>query len=157
VSATLGGILFALPYLATGMLWTSRGLHLAWNFVEHPLLGFPDNSVNALGGIINQVLVGPDLLTGGGYRLEAGLVGGFGISLVLMALLAWWLLPTRRNLADNAMGCQRMARVDGRAGRRQVSASDMQTTNGTTTWRRWNAADCAAVNSFTVEWSAEMA
>ncbi len=24
-------------------LWMSVGLHLAWNFVEHPLLGFPDN------------------------------------------------------------------------------------------------------------------
>ena len=69
----LAGLFLAYPYLRTGQLWLSIGLHIGWNFFEGTVFGFP---VSGLGGfhLLEQTNSGPLLWTGGAFGPEAGLI-----------------------------------------------------------------------------------
>jgi hypothetical protein len=85
--------LFACIYLATGRLSTAIGFHLALNFVEGSVLGFPvSGQLFGFGSPVSQVRIGPDVLTGGAYGPEAGLVGIGSRVLLLAATIAWLVL-----------------------------------------------------------------
>jgi membrane protease YdiL (CAAX protease family) len=85
----LGGLMYAVAFLGTGRIWLPFGLHLAWNFFQGPVLGFPVSGLE-IGGLVQQHTVGRSLLTGGGYGPEAGLVG-MAFRFVAIALMAgWW-------------------------------------------------------------------
>jgi membrane protease YdiL (CAAX protease family) len=70
----LGGLMYAVAFLGRGRIWLPAGLHFAWNFFQGPVLGFPVSGLD-MGGLVQQSAVGSDLLTGGSYGPEAGLVG----------------------------------------------------------------------------------
>ena len=86
---TLGGVMYGVAFLGSGRIWLPLGLHFAWNFVQGPVLGFPVSGLD-MGGLIQQRAVGSELLTGGDYGPEAGLVG-LAFRFVAIALLASWL------------------------------------------------------------------
>ncbi|MGA8114349.1 MAG: CPBP family intramembrane glutamic endopeptidase [Actinocatenispora sp.] len=88
LSALLGGIMYGLAYLATGRIWLPLGLHIAWNFVQGPILGFPVSG-SALDGstVIRQTVTGPDWLQGGAYGPEGGMIGILFRLLVILTLL----------------------------------------------------------------------
>jgi membrane protease YdiL (CAAX protease family) len=88
VSTMIGGIMYALAYLWSGRLWMPWGLHLAWNFIQGPVLGFPVSGFK-WESIVQQMDVGPVLLTGGDYGPEGGLVG-IAFRLVVILLLILW-------------------------------------------------------------------
>ena len=73
------GLFFAYAYYRTGQLWLSIGLHVAWNFFENPVFGFPVSGL-AVPGLIRQSIVGPPFWTGGVFGPEA--------SPVILAILA---------------------------------------------------------------------
>lgn len=85
----LGGLMYAVAFLGSGNIWLPTGLHFAWNFFQGPVLGFPVSGLD-MGGLVQQSAVGPDLLTGGAYGPEAGLVG-MSFRFVAIALLLGWL------------------------------------------------------------------
>jgi uncharacterized protein len=93
VSHGLGGVMYALAFLGTTRLWMPLGLHIAWNIIQGPVLGFPFSGGEA-GGLVRQSATGPDLLTGGAYGLEAGLVG-IGFRFVVMLLVIGWVVWRR--------------------------------------------------------------
>lgn len=64
----LGGI-----YMLTRNLWTAIGLHAAWNFTQGAIFGVPVSGLPE-DGLINSALVGPELLTGGPFGLEASVI-----------------------------------------------------------------------------------
>jgi uncharacterized protein len=69
----LAGLLLGLAYLRTGSLALPIGIHLGWNWVQGPLLGFGVSGLESQ-GVWRPVLHGrPDWLTGGAFGLEAGL------------------------------------------------------------------------------------
>lgn len=92
------GLLLGLPYVLTGSLAVSIGLHVAWNFFQGPVFGFPVSGVMLGASILEVSPVGPDLWTGGGFGPEGGLVGlavlGIGACLVL-----WWVQGGRGRVA----------------------------------------------------------
>jgi membrane protease YdiL (CAAX protease family) len=90
----LGGLMYAVAFLGSGNIWLPTGLHFAWNFFQGPVLGFPVSGLD-MGGLVQQTAVGPDLLTGGAYGPEAGLVG-MTFRFVAIALLLGWLARQRR-------------------------------------------------------------
>lgn len=76
----LAGLLFAQAYLATRQLWLPMALHLSWNFSEGPLFGFPVSGLPAE-GLLSITPTGPEVMTGGAFGPEAGLVVVVGIGL----------------------------------------------------------------------------
>ena len=77
------GLFLAYACLRTRRLWLPIGLHLGWNFFQGTVFGFPVSGTTAP-GLLLQRAEGPQLLTGGGFGPEAGL-----IVLPAMLLGAW--------------------------------------------------------------------
>jgi len=73
VGITLSGMFLAYAYLATRQLWLPIGLHIGWNLFLGPIFGFPVSGLES-SGLIQSVVEGPDLFTGGGFGPEAGLL-----------------------------------------------------------------------------------
>lgn len=75
------GVLLAAAFVVTRNLWAPIGLHWAWNLFEGPLFGAPVSGME-LPHLLNPVIAGPALWTGGPFGPEAGLacmmVGGAG-------------------------------------------------------------------------------
>jgi membrane protease YdiL (CAAX protease family) len=69
----LAGYFLAYGWMRTGQLWLSIGLHIGWNFFEGTVFGFPVSGLTSTGLIRHQV-AGPDLITGGAFGPEAGLI-----------------------------------------------------------------------------------
>jgi membrane protease YdiL (CAAX protease family) len=85
----LAGALLALPFIITGSLSISIGLHVGWNFFQGGVFGFPVSGVPARASLLQIQQKGPELLTGGGFGPEGGLMGIAGY-LVIGAALVWY-------------------------------------------------------------------
>lgn len=86
---SVGSLMYAVAFLGSGRIWMPIGLHFAWNFFQGPVLGFPVSGID-MGGLVQQTSVGSDLIAGGGYGPEAGLVG-MAFRFVAIGLLIGWL------------------------------------------------------------------
>jgi len=88
------GLTMGIPYMITGRLWMSMGMHIGWDFTEESLLG-----INTTDGLL-QSTPNPAhsvLLTGGTYgpdgSLFAALVGGlFVVGLIHSGRRGWFRL-----------------------------------------------------------------
>lgn len=75
ISAGLGGAMYTVAYLRSHRWWLPLGLHLTWNIVQGPVLGYPvSGTVIGAGPVISQHSAGPDWITGGGYGPEASVI-----------------------------------------------------------------------------------
>jgi membrane protease YdiL (CAAX protease family) len=83
----LAGLFLAYAYLASGQLWLPIGLHLGWNFFEGPIFGFPVSGFHTF-RLINHTVSGPELITGGTFGPEAGLIllPAVGLGVILIYL-----------------------------------------------------------------------
>ncbi len=92
VGLLAAGFFLAYAYLRTKSLWLPIGIHLGWNFFEGTVFGFPVSGMNSF-SLIRQQSGGPELLSGGMFGPEAGL-----IILPVLLLGAWLIrLYTKRN------------------------------------------------------------
>ncbi|HEX6035304.1 MAG TPA: CPBP family glutamic-type intramembrane protease [Anaerolineales bacterium] len=71
----LAGLLLALPYLVTGELGLSSGLHFTWNLFEGTVYGFAVSGASPSTHLLSIQQTGPSLWTGGSFGPEVGLVG----------------------------------------------------------------------------------
>ena len=75
VNVFTAGVLFCLAYDLTENLWFPIFIHFAWNFLLGPVLGATVSGSSQLGNGWRLLVVGgPELLTGGRFGLEGGLV-----------------------------------------------------------------------------------
>lgn len=74
LNVTLLGLLFGLPYVWTGSLSTSIGLHLGWNFALGPICGLPVSGYATRAGCVISEATGPEMWTGGSFGPEGGLL-----------------------------------------------------------------------------------
>jgi membrane protease YdiL (CAAX protease family) len=79
----LAGIVLATPYILTGSLALSVGLHFSWNFVMAGVLGFPVSGKEIETTILHIQQGGTDLWTGGSFGPEAGILGLLGMAIML--------------------------------------------------------------------------
>lgn len=89
LNIVLAGIMLAVPFLLTGSLAISIGIHISWNFVQGGLFGFAVSGTPFRGSLIQINQQGKELITGGRFGPEAGLLGVFGILLILVFILAY--------------------------------------------------------------------
>lgn len=66
----LAGLLLGINYIFTRNLWFGMMLHLSWNFIQGPILGFKVSGLE-LPTLLQQNIRGSILLTGGDFGLEA--------------------------------------------------------------------------------------
>ncbi len=91
LTSTLGifaaGLFLAFAWLRTQALWLPIGIHIGWNFLQGPVFGFEVSGIPTP-SLVRHVVNGPELITGGAFGPEAGL-----LVLPAMALgagLIWW-------------------------------------------------------------------
>jgi membrane protease YdiL (CAAX protease family) len=91
LTSTIGifaaGLFLAFAWLRTRSLWLPIGIHIGWNFLQGPVFGY-EVSGNPTPSLVRHVVNGPELITGGAFGPEAGL-----LVLPAMALgagLIWW-------------------------------------------------------------------
>jgi len=90
LNIALAGLMLGLPYLLTGELATSIGLHIAWNLFQGNVFGFPVSGGNfAPPTVIAIQQGGPDILTGGAFGPEAGLIGLAAMLVGAVLTLGW--------------------------------------------------------------------
>lgn len=95
--AVEAGILLGGAYMLTRNLWLPIGLHAAWNFTQGYLFGIPVSGV-AEEGLVRSRLSGSELLTGGGFGLEASVIAfvlatAAGIVMVVLAARRGRVMP----------------------------------------------------------------
>ena len=90
VNIVVAGLFLGFGYLLNGRLGIPIGLHITWNFFQGNVFGFPvsGTSSNAVTFIVVEQ-GGSDLLTGGAFGPEGGLIGLAAIALGA-ALTAVW-------------------------------------------------------------------
>ncbi|MCD8310469.1 MAG: CPBP family intramembrane metalloprotease [Prevotellaceae bacterium] len=70
----LAGCLLGVAYLYTRNLWYAIGLHLFWNWLQGPLLGYEVSGTGLGTSLFTLRLHGNDLFTGGAFGFEGSLI-----------------------------------------------------------------------------------
>lgn len=78
----LAGIVLALPYILTGRLALSMGLHFSWNFVMGGVFGFPVSGQAFKESILQINQGGTEFWTGGAFGPEAGMISWLGMAIM---------------------------------------------------------------------------
>jgi len=68
------GIMLGAAYMLTRRLWLCIGIHIAWNFTQAGIFSSIVSGNINLPGVIKAKIVGPELLTGGQFGVEASMV-----------------------------------------------------------------------------------
>lgn len=94
VNTGIAGVWFALAYLKTRNLWFPLGIHLAWNWLQGPVLGINVSGMSqfSLDPLLRAADSGPVLLTGGDYGIEGGIACTVAL---LIALGVVYFLPVK--------------------------------------------------------------
>jgi len=74
LNTMLVGVPLAVAYLRTRALWLPVGIHLAWNYVQGCGLGLPVSGIRMPFSFLRAEVGGSELLTGGPYGPEGGLL-----------------------------------------------------------------------------------
>lgn len=95
VNVCAAGFFLALAYLVTRSLWFPAGIHIGWNLTEINVLGLP-GSGHTEPSLLHTTVSGPDLITGGAFGPEGGLLGLAFWLFGIVLLLGYW-AAFRRN------------------------------------------------------------
>ncbi len=95
VSLFVAGLLLACAYLVSRSLWLPIGLHIGWNLAEMHLLGFAGSGAPEP-ALLRSVVDGPEVMTGGAFGPEGGLVGLAATVLGIIILLVGYQIVVRR-------------------------------------------------------------
>jgi membrane protease YdiL (CAAX protease family) len=103
LNITLAGVLLGLPYILTGELAISIGLHLSWNFFQGTVFGFPVSGSVPSRRLLIPEQSGPTLWTGGAFGPEGGLLGTVATVIGCVLVIAWGKFRYGRVAIDSAL------------------------------------------------------
>jgi hypothetical protein len=91
------GVMLSIPYVLTGRLAYSVGLHFSWNFFQGGVFGFRVSGITIRNSIIQIHQKGDNFFTGGSFGPEAGLIGTIAI-IVICAWILWRISQKQKGL-----------------------------------------------------------
>ncbi len=89
INIIFAGVMLAIPYVLTGSLSYSVGLHFSWNYFQGGVFGFRVSGIEPMYSIISIKQFGNPLWTGGSFGPEGGVIGIFGIILMLVLIVSY--------------------------------------------------------------------
>jgi len=101
VNIMAAGVMLALPFILTGRLSMSIGIHMAWNFFQGGVFGFAVSGLPFRYSILQITHNGPLLWTGGFFGPEAGFAGVLGILLLIVVQLLYIKRLRGKSNSDN--------------------------------------------------------
>lgn len=88
VNVGCAGILFSVAYMKTRSLWLPFGIHLAWNFSQTTIYGFPTSGLELSSrALIRLTQSGPAWIVGGEFGPEGGV-----LATLALILGGWYIL-----------------------------------------------------------------
>ena len=108
--AVEAGVLLGGAYMLTRNLWLAIGIHFGWNVIQGLVWDVPISG-NAVDGIVDARVSGPEIISGGAFGLEASAVAmvlatAVGVWLVVLAVRRghivkpWWVRRREEKAAD---------------------------------------------------------
>ncbi len=76
VNTFLAGLMLSLAYVKTRSLWLPYGIHIGWNLGLGFIMGFPLSGID-IASVWSSSATGPELILGGSYGPEGGLLATF--------------------------------------------------------------------------------
>ena len=90
-NVVLAGIWLSFAYQKTRSLWLPFGLHMAWNFTQTTVYGFPTSGITfSEHRLWNATVAGPEWITGGSFGPE-----GSVLATLALILGTWYILKSR--------------------------------------------------------------
>lgn len=86
---TLAGVWLALGYALTGNLAIPIGVHVTWNLFQGGVFGLGVSGLSPPATVLATEPTGPELVTGGGFGPEAGVLGLAAIVVGSGAVVGW--------------------------------------------------------------------
>lgn len=93
INLFLLGILFAYMFIKARNIWLPIGYHITWNYFQGDIFGF-QVSGNEVNGLYNIKSVGNDLITGGSFGPEGGLIVTL---IIILGLIFVWKFYNKSN------------------------------------------------------------
>ena len=85
-------MLLALSYERYARLWFPIGIHLAWNILSGPILGYPVSGFVAAESVLRTAISGPLWLAGGNFGIE----GSVWMGVAEVGGIVWLMNAERR-------------------------------------------------------------
>lgn len=90
LNLVLAGVLLGSVYLYTRNLWLSISLHLFWNWIQGPVLGYEVSGNNFHSSLLILRLPGPNLLSGGAFGFEGSLICTILMVIAIAGIIGWY-------------------------------------------------------------------
>jgi uncharacterized protein len=89
VNIAIAGLFLGLGFVLTGELAIPIGLHITWNFFQGNVFGFPVSGMQFGATFVGINQLGPEMITGGAFGPEAGLIGLSAMLLGSILTIVW--------------------------------------------------------------------
>ncbi|GAB5410269.1 MAG: type II CAAX endopeptidase family protein [Balneolaceae bacterium] len=90
INILFAGVMLAIPYVITGRLSYSVGLHFSWNFFQGGFFGFRVSGIPIRKSVIDIQQGGNPIWTGGSFGPEGGLIGLVAILLISLFFVVYF-------------------------------------------------------------------
>ncbi len=92
----VAGAVLAYPFIVTGSMGLSVGLHFSWNYFQSTVFGLPVSGTHFSPSFLQSDVIGTELFTGGEFGPEGGIIGFIGLIVMIIFTHIYVILWKRR-------------------------------------------------------------